>query len=685
MDGGSSGGAGRVVNNSVAGDASVYGPLVQADRIDSLTFAAPPQPVIPRQLPSPRPHFVNREREFAQLNAGIAEQAADGRPGVIVVTGLGGVGKTELVAEWFRRDLADRYPDGQLYVDLTEFRRDGGVDVGAVLGSFLRDLQVDDRVIPATLGERTRMFRSVTAGRSLLVVIDNAQQAAEVRPMLAGRGLTVVLSRTRLASLEVDGAIPVRVDPLDHAAGAQLLRHWRASEADSTDGERLIELCGGLPLALRAAGRRLIQRPHVSLASMVRELADDRPRSGGPGGNPAVPVIEAVVGAFPRHTRRLYRFLGTFPGTTFTPELARAAGIERFDDALEDLLTAHLAVDTRRPGRFRLHDVAAAHARQEAGTRPEEELRQARRRTTDYYLAAAAAADRAVMGERFRLQQAPEHAPRFQGSAQALDWLDDERANLLAVLRGAAGQGWHDAVWRLCESLWALYHNRKHYADWIESHRLGIEAAQWEGRPDAEVRMRNQLARAHYELGDYHLAEEQLRPAEELLGSVTDPRLPGVIWETTGLLSLARGEPEAAIGLFRRSLAANQGDPHGIVVQSYHLAQALLAARRPREAGEVLAGAMDLARTHKDEAMQVRVSLVRARVYQALGEDQRALRAATDAALLGRHLGHHLKVDQALRLTAEIGERLRVPQVQQASRRKSRELWQSLGLLDPVA
>ncbi|WP_241777922.1 hypothetical protein [Streptomyces sp. CT34] len=701
---GGTGGSGGTVCNGVSGNAVVNGPLTQAERIYSIQFGGgAPTPVTPRQVPLPQAGFVNRSREFAALNAALASCTPDSPPTTIVITGLGGVGKTELVSQWVRRELTERFPDGQLYADLAEVRHDGGIDVGGVIGTFLRALGVHESFIPAGAADRSAAFRSATAGRRLLVVLDNAQHAAEVRPVLPSHGLTVVLSRKRLASLEMDGAVSVTVGPLDTDAGVQLVRRWRSGApepgaaapdpgAESGAAARLVAACGGLPLALRAAGEWLIERPHMSLEAVLRELtAEQLPLHAADGSVAA--VFDAVTETFPEHTRALYRFLGCHPGTTFTSAVARAAGVPRFEDGLRDLRTAHMAVGAGGPDRFRLHDVVAAHARSRTRDVPEEELRATRRRVTDFYLVAAARADHLVLGRRFRLQEAPDVlADRlgqdaqglFGTEAEALEWLDAERANLLAVLRTAAGEGRPDAVWRLCESLWALYHSRKHYADQIEAHRLGIEAARWEGRVDAQVRMHNQLARAHYSLKEYALADTELSRAEELLGLVADARLPGIIWETQGLICLAREEPERAIALFERALRANEGDAHGIVVQTYNLGQATLAAGRPREALELLAGALATAEAERDDAMRPRIGIVRGRACQALGLLDEALAAVTDAALLADQLGQVVKLAEALELTAELGDRIESTQVQHASRSKVRELRQHAGIGGPM-
>ncbi|KPI14642.1 hypothetical protein OK074_2186 [Actinobacteria bacterium OK074] len=675
---------GSLVRNTVSGDAVLHGHLVQAQVIESLTIAAPPRPV-PRQLPLAQGMFVNRTPEQRALT-----EALDSAR-VISVSGLGGVGKTQLVAHWAGAAGAERFPDGQLYADLADGRRDGAVDVSDVLADFLRALGVAKDLMPDTQRARSELFRSLTWGMRLLVVVDNAQHAPEVRPLLPGGGHLVALSRKRLPSLLLDGAVEITVDPLEHEAGVELVRHWRRTASEQAAAE-LVRLCGGFPLELRAAGYRLLQRPRATLEDVVRDLGGDGGRRrGGDDTRSAAAVFDQVVAGFPAHTRTLYRILGCLPGTTFTAPAATAAGAEGFEEALDDLLDAHLALahGPVAEQRFRLHDVVRAHARADAAAHTAEEWRTGvLRALVGFYVERAAHADRRALGARFRLQPEPPAADSpFTDGRQALDWLDAERSNLLAVLRAAMDRGnttdhfWYDAVWRLCESLWPLYHDRKHYPDLVESHRLGITAAQWEARPDAEVRLRNQLARGHYYLGDFEQAGAELDRAEELFTLVTDDRLRGVVWETRGLLWLALGEPDAAVGLFTRALGANAGDAHGVVVQSYNVAQAQVAAGRARAAVDLLEPV--LAGLAPDNAMQTGVNLVLGRAHQALGDHDRAITHAVEAAARAHARGRYAKLAEALTLTAELADHVRDSQLRQACLDKTAQLRRAAGLPEP--
>ncbi|GGZ62721.1 hypothetical protein GCM10010344_30950 [Streptomyces bluensis] len=674
MDNLGRGDGGRTVHNTVSGDAVIHGPVVQASMINSLHVATSERRPVPRQLPPRIGLFVNRARELTELTHAMESSR------LISLSGLGGVGKTQLVPQWIAGLDGDPFPDGHLYADLTDGRRDGSVDVAAVLRDFLVALGEDNDRLPATLNGLSRAFRSVTAGLRLLVVVDNVQHAPEVRPLVPGGGHLLVLSRRRLPSLEIDGATCVTVDPLDEQAGVELIRHWRHT-ATREAATRLSRLCGGSPLALRAAGRQLLERSHVPLEDVVRELGGDSDwLRGGEDEESAWGVFDRVLAGFPDHTRALYLLLGSLPGTTFTAAVARATGAERFDEALGDLLATHLAVAHRptagrEPDRFRLHDVVRAHARAHAESAvPEERRASALRQLVEHYVEFTSHADRLVLGGRRRLQPAPSGDTPFADAAEALAWLDAERANLLEVLRAAAAHDWHDPVWQLCESLWALYHSRQYYTDWIESHRLGVTAAQWAPvpRPDVEIRLRNQLARAHMGLDEDGEARAELDRAEELFGLVAEGWLHGVIWETQGLLSMKQGDAEAAVDLFTRALRANEGDRHGIAVQSYNLAQALVAAGRPRRAVDLLDSV--LAGIPEDDAMRMRIGIVLGRAHQALGAYDRALELAIDAAVRAHGRKQYAKLNQALLLTAELADQVHDSPLRQACLDKLAEL-----------
>ncbi|MFG2785138.1 hypothetical protein ACGFY7_45930 [Streptomyces prunicolor] len=680
--------------NSISGNAVITGPVVMAGIVESLSMAPAPPSVTPRQLPPATSLFVNRTAELDRLQSVAAALRTSRAPGIVVLSGLGGVGKTQLVAQWAARVLEPSYPGGHLYADLEEGRRDGASDVGGVLAGFLRSLGVHPDFVPGELGERTALFRSVTAGRNTLVVVDNARQAAEVRPLVPATGLLVVTSRTGLPGLVMDGAVAIALEPLDERAGVELVRSWHDVTDSGGAAEALVRLCGGLPLALRAVGEWLVRRPHLGLKDAVRALGvDGLPRSED-GTTSLDTVLEMAYEGLSDQARQLYRLFGCLPGTTATADLAAAAGVPAVEEAAGELLTAHLAVVVGAqdgPRRFRPHDVVRAHTRRVASVLPEADRRAVLRAVADFYVAAVAHADVLVLGAgRFRLQELPVRSVEelstgermFTDRAEALDWLDAERGNLLALLRAAADERWDETVWRLCESLWALYDGRKHHLDSVEAHGLGIEAARRCGRADVEVRMRNQLARAHYGLGSFEEARNALAAAEPLLDKIADARLRGMIRETQGLVALASGAPEDAYALFAQALEANSArqDTHGVVVQSYNIAQSLLAAGRAQDALDVLSEARVTAVDTGDDGMLPRIDLVQARALRRLNRLVPASEAAFRAAEQAHKWKQYVRLDRALSILSELATSTSDARLREACETKLRELHRGVGV-----
>ncbi|MFE9250084.1 NB-ARC domain-containing protein [Streptomyces sp. NPDC007088] len=659
----------------------MHGNVFQAARIEIERFEVPPPatppPPVPWGCPAPLPGFENRVRELARL-----KRLSPGR-GHIALSGPGGVGKTQLLARF--ADLhADSFPDGILYADLDADRRDGAANVGAVLGDFLGELGVRGEQVPASDAARAARLRSLLRQRRSVVFLDNVRHAPEARPFLELGTQVFVISRRELRALRLDGADLITVDPLDERAGTALLRRWD-ERADEDTARRLVRLCGGLPLALRLVAQRLLDADHRPLEDLVAEL------EGAEAGADA--VLDRVVAEFAPASADLYLRLGCSPCDAFTRATATASGAPNAAAGLRDLLVGHLATATapaaRADGtrgtdggepdageegagtgdpdgpRYRLHDVVRAHARawarERAGTGLRAEVADG---LLDFYVERAAHADRMVLGpRRLRLQPPPTGPQPFTGAAPALAWLDAERANLLAVVREAAARGRYEQVWWLCESLWALYHSLKHYSDWIEAHRLGVVAAQHLARPDVEVRMRNQLARAHLDLGEFEEARVELERAEPVLPLVADAQVRAVVWESQALLHGARGRHAEAVELLRLALAANEGDPRGELVQRNQLAAALTRAGRPAEALETLAGAALAAQAQGERALLMRLRLTEATTYRALGEAERALTYALEARALASALEQRAKLDQVLGFLAELAEEVSDPEL----------------------
>jgi len=636
---------------------SVDGTVVQARDIANLHLkvheAVATLPT-PRQLPPAPSQFVNRNAEFAQLDGLAASRVPVGGSRVVVLTGGHGVGKSATGSRWAHAN-SDRFVDGQLYADFGASRHRGGVGVSDVLAGFLRALGLGDEVIPAGLAERTALFRSRLAGKRLLVLLDDVEQAAQVKPLIPANSDCVVLVTTRapLPELVFDGAGVVRLAPLDGPSADALLRRLVGKarvEAEPAAVVELSRICGGLPVALRICGAQLAglhaDRP---VSWLVARLSDEERRlrtlSRGEGHSLQAVFDDAYRSLGPEQARS-YRALGLHPGPTFSV-VAAAAGIgsslAEAEDLLEDLFSAHLI--ERGTSRFRFHDLLRAHARRTAEREePASNRDEVVHNIVSHYVSTAQRMDLAIIPDRLRfappLAATEMEEPSFSSPAEGLAWFEIERPNLLAAIQVAHEREWDAEAWHLSEAMWIAYNNHKHFDEAREVYALGVHAAERAGDPDVQARMRQQLARAHIDLLDFAAAERELNLAQELASHGSNPRLQASIIEFMGLVHLGRGEPGDAVRTFRESLSAFAaiGYTRGVVLQEYLLGRALGASGRHGEAVAHLRNAELLVDRDADALTYGRILT---RLGQALLDDEdlagasESLVAAVD--LMRRH------------------------------------------------
>ncbi|WP_199439330.1 tetratricopeptide repeat protein [Umezawaea beigongshangensis] len=622
----------------------------------------------PKQLPPPPGQFVNRVDALGALDRLTSAVEADAPPLVVVVSGMSGVGKSAVVLRWAYANRG-RFTGGQFYADIGDPRFRGRTSVDEVAAGFLRALGVHKEYVPSEPAERSAMFRTRTADAPVLVVLDDVDGEEQVAPLLPGSPGSVVLvtSRRRLSGLVYEGAHLLHLRPLDDSESSALVARMLPEgrlRAGSQEAEDLVRLCGGLPVALRVVGARLAQRPRWSPSRLVEHLADEERRLGrlSMGERIAVePVFDAVVEQLPPLVRQLYRRLGLHPGPFFSAPVAAIAMDVPVDDAeevLEQLVEANLVGEVGQE-RFRFHDLVRLHARRRA---EQDEVAAVRddvvRRISHWYLAAASSADHAVAGPaRWRLygQYAGVDSPTFS-PAEAADWLGSEKQNLLAVVEEAFRREWHDLVLRLCEALWPFYHGHKHYQDWKSSHRMGVESALREGSLVAEARMRNQLARAHIETGEFDRADRELEAARRLAVESGEPRAEAVVLESLGVLRRDEHRYSEAADHFRASLAANEtiGDERGIALQGYHLGDVLLRGGDPVGAAVVLEEALRQLQGLGDEMSAAKVDVVRGRAYQVMGRLPEAQDVLVSAVAVARRRHQPVKEAQALEALADV-------------------------------
>lgn len=583
----------------------VFGASVQARSIHgnvSLTVGAPAKLPAPAQLPSAG-FLADREHELEELGR-IAEDVTEtGSPRIVVITGTGGVGKTTLALRWLHR-LRDSYEDGQLFVDLRGFSGGRPLPPAEPLERFLRALAVDTATMPTGVDEQAALFRTLTSGRRLIILLDNAVSAAQVRPLLPGPGpaLVVVTTRHRLSGLAVDGAGFLDVNPLNESGAVELLKRLLGADRIRNEMEQAIELvalCGRLPLAVCASGARLAARRRWPIARVVRELADETRRLATLGAEEDEASVQAVFNASyaalaDEGARRLYRLLGLHPGVDFDAGAGAALTESDLDEAsrlLDVLAGANLLLEDE-PGRYRFHDLVRIHAKGQAyETERAAGCDAALARLVDWYLRMAVAADLAILPGRWHLgpyyeRRELDEATPFDGRAFALDWLERERPNLVALIEAAHGQGLHERAWQLCEAAWPLFLLHKHYQSWIECHETGLSSARACGDVRAEARMLTSLGMAYLNRNDFPAAIRECEQALSLTPPGGHPLGAASALEGLGIAHLATGHGDRAAEFFVRARAIHEelGRPRGMALMSRHLGSALSATGRHAEA-----------------------------------------------------------------------------------------------------
>ena len=360
--------------------------------------------VVPRQLPAGVAHFAGRTAQLAELQAWRHEAAsAGGAAKVLVIGGTAGAGKTALAVHWAHHS-AEEFPDGQLYVNLRGFDPSGTpVAPGDALRWFLGAFGVSEEQIPDSVDAQAALYRSVLAGKQVLVILDNARDAAQVRPLLPGSQtcLAVVTSRARLPGLAAtEGARLVQLDVLTADEAHELLasRLGERARAEADAAQQLTEACSRLPLALSIVAARVAARPYLPLADLARELADAQGRLEALDAGDPVASIRAVFSwsceQLSAPAARMFRLLGLHGGPDVTVAAAASlAGVNRGEAAaaVAELADTHLIAE-HAPGRYAVHDLLRAYAAYLARTTDSEaDRREAVHRVLDHYLHTASA------------------------------------------------------------------------------------------------------------------------------------------------------------------------------------------------------------------------------------------------------------------------------------------------------
>ncbi|HZM80031.1 MAG TPA: NB-ARC domain-containing protein, partial [Candidatus Limnocylindrales bacterium] len=405
-------------------------------------------PTPPRQLPT-TPHFVGRAAELAALSELVDQPLETGTVVISAVAGMAGIGKTALAVHVGHR-LAKRFPDGQLFVDLHGFTAGiAPMQAGQALGRLLRDIGVPDERIPSDLDERAALWRSVLAGRRMLMVLDNARDSVQVRALLPGAPtcLVLVTSRNQLSGLvAADGAHPITLDLLTEAEAHQLLTRRLGADRVAAEPDavaQIITACAQLPLALAIVAARAATEPHLPLHALAGELRDNNSSSSSGGRLAALRTDDPATGvravfswsyqALTPLAARLFRLLGLHPGPDISAPAAASLAALPLPDArglLGELTRANLLIE-HVPGRYTFHDLLRAYATEQAHTTdPDQQRHTATHRLLDHYLHTAHIAGRLLDPHRDPITLTPaqpgvvpEHPTDSQ---QALDWFAAE-------------------------------------------------------------------------------------------------------------------------------------------------------------------------------------------------------------------------------------------------------------------
>jgi tetratricopeptide (TPR) repeat protein/DNA-binding XRE family transcriptional regulator len=605
---------------------------------------------VPRQLPGSVRHFVGRKRELMALlrsrdDTGTGSAAAQ----ILALVGMAGVGKTALAVRW-AHIVAGQFPDGQLYVNLRGYDSEQPMAAGDALAGFLRALGVPGPDVPSDTEECAAMYRSLLAGRRILVLLDNARRVEQVRPLLPGSPgcVTLVTSRDALAGLVArDGAVRLDLSLLPPAEATELLRALIGDRVDACPdaAEALAARCAWLPLALRLAAELAAARPAASLRELDTELADQEQRLDrlDADGDPRT-AIRAVFSWSYRHLEpdaaRAFRMLSLATGTD-VDRFAAAAVIggasERASQLVDQLRRAHLLQATV-PGRLSMHDLLRAYGKElTAACDAAAERRSALTRLFDYYLQASAAAMHTLFPIDVSGQPPVSTAaalPPTDHPAAARAWLDAERENLVLATAHAAAHGWPCHAIRLASCLFRYFDVGGHLAQAVTLHSHARGAARQLSDRAAEAAALTSLGVVSLRQGRLRRAACHFRQAVRLCEEAGDRGGEARALVDLGLVELRRGRYQQGRRLMELGAVAYRdvGDRSGEARALANLGILERHLDRCSQASQCLLQALAICRATGDRLSQAPVltnlglvDLQRGQYEQAVGRHRAAL------------------------------------------------------------
>ena len=631
-------------------------------------------PSVPAELPHDAAGFAGRSEELARLHALLPAEPGPGPANTVVISAIGGaagIGKTALAVHWAHQ-VRHRFPDGQLYVNLHGFDHDRPpLGAGEALELLLRSLGLEASEIPPGEEAQARVYRTLLAGRRLLVLLDNAASAEQVRPLLPGSPscCVVVTSRNRLGDLVVrDGAHALPLDLLlpDEARAllSEALGTDRLSVEPPAVAHELIRLCGSLPLALRVAAARLAGDPGLRLADLVAEMSEgNRLEALAPDDAESSPLRTAFSASYrvlAPGVRRLFRLLGLFPGSEFTVEAAGALAdvpLQQARRLIGALAAAHL-IESATAGRYHFHDLLREYAQEIAQV---EETAADRAAALERLLIWYLHATRAVAGTGL-FPQLPGILDRLDQEAmpsatEATQWLQAEQANLVAAINHAACHGPRPVAWHLASALFGYFWLHLPRAAWQDTAQTALDAAVTEGDLYGQATMHHHLGVVRWDRGQVRQAMDHharvLDISRELGWAAGEVAAlggqGGVEWS---LGRLDRAYEHATAGLhINREARADYADTFGLVI----LGMTCRDLGRLHEAAEHL----ELAISRNDRTARWVALQILGSVYWELGRLADGIEAlgpeVADDSRRGYRNGRAMMLDAVAKINIELG------------------------------
>ena len=579
---------------------------------------APPAIVVPPicQLPADVPDFTGRREPLDVLTALLADRSPDGPPPVSVISGGPGVGKSTLALHAARHAAPD-FPDGQVYLDLAGTCSEPR-DPAVLLAEVLHALGVTGAAVPNGLHARAGLYRSLLADRRILLVLDDAAHADQVRWLQPSTGTCAAIVTSRGVLTDLPGARHIELDVLDRAEARDLFTRIVGADRAGREPEHttaILSACGYLPLAIRIAGGKLLGRPAWSLRVLRERLEDESRRLselrlGDLGVRASFDLSVRLLPADAIRALRLFGMLGplTVPGWVLGPLLDRAAA----DDELDALVDANLArittTDVNGQPRYRLHDLLRAYAVEGADTIPLDERRAAVTRLLATWLDLATRAADALPPSLF--QPPAGSAPRGRGpdnverrvTADPVSWFDAERAALLGAVQLAADWELAELAWELATVAVPYYDHHSQYEDWQRGHQVALGAVRRAGNHLGEAVLLRGLAQVQIYRDDFVEATANMRRSVELFRSVGDKLGEGLATAGLGTIHRVLDEFEPALDHARKALdlVTAAGDRHTEAQLMSAIGAIYLARGDDDEAGTWFDDALVLCRTLGD-------------------------------------------------------------------------------------